>query len=93
MFTGVIVPYAGVQGDGSPVDLTGQGGGWLLCDGSAHNASDYPGLAAILTVNNPAASADGGVYRFGGSGNQFKVPNLSNELGSGLVYINYYIKT
>lgn len=47
--------------------------GWLLCDGSTLNKNDYPELFSAIG------------YIYGGSGNSFKLPNLSGRfpLGKG----------
>ena len=55
--------------------------GWLKCDGSTYSITQYPDLYNVIQQT------------YGGTGSQFQVPNLQNELGSGLVYIQYYIKT
>lgn len=56
---GLLSPYAGA---GIPP------GGWLLCDGSLHNVTDYPALFAVIG------------YTYGGAGTQFAVPNLIGHL-------------
>jgi len=41
--------------------------GWLLCDGTSYSVSDYPNLFNIIG------------YIFGGSGDNFNVPNCSGK--------------
>lgn len=45
--------------------------GWLLCDGSTLNKNDYPELFSAIG------------YIYGGSGNSFKLPNLSGRFPLG----------
>lgn len=61
--TGTVVPFAG---DTQP-------GGWLLCDGTSYNSSDYFTLFTIIG------------YKYGGSGDTFYVPNLCGRtpIGAG----------
>ena len=73
LWTGCVIPFAGLD---SAVPS-----GWLKCDGTAYNITQYPALYSVIQQT------------YGGTGSTFQVPNLQNELGSGLVYINYYIKT
>lgn len=73
LWTGCVVPFAG------PDNFVPAG--WLKCDGSSYNITQYPALYNVIQQT------------YGGTGSQFQVPNLQNELGSGLVYIQYYIKT
>lgn len=41
--------------------------GWLLCDGTSYSVSDYPNLFNVIG------------YTFGGSGDNFNVPNCSGK--------------
>lgn len=41
--------------------------GWLLCDGTSYSTTDYPDLFAVIG------------YTFGGSENNFNVPNCSGK--------------
>jgi hypothetical protein len=75
---GTIMPHAAVN-------LTTGAGvptGWLLCDGGLYNSNDYPAL--FSTIGN----------RYGFSGTQFRVPDLTlAPLQSGSTNIFYIIKS
>ena len=58
---GIIVPYAGSTAPD----------GWLLCDGSAYDVSNYSNLYSVI----------GSTY--GGSGSTFNVPNLGGKVPVG----------
>jgi hypothetical protein len=58
--------------------------GWLLCDGTLYDGSVGTPYNALFVVIK---------QKYGGTGSQFAVPDLRNHLGSGAVYVNYYIKT
>lgn len=58
--------------------------GWLVCDGTTYDGSVGTPYNRLFTIINT---------KFGGTGQQFKVPNLLNELSWGAGYIKYYIKT
>lgn len=58
--------------------------GWLLCDGTVYDGSTGTPYNRLFTIIK---------QKYGGTGSQFAVPDLRNHLGSGAVYVNYYIKT
>lgn len=58
--------------------------GWLLCDGTVYDGSVGTPYNRLFTIIK---------QKYGGTGSQFAVPDLRNHLGSGAVYVNYFIKT
>jgi hypothetical protein len=76
LFTGAITAFAGTA---QQVPA-----GWLKCDGSSYNATDYPALYAVIGQT------------YGGAGSTFNLPDLSSQLGAAPTspnYLDYYIKT
>lgn len=76
LFTGAITAFAGQSGSVPS--------GWLKCDGSSYNITDYPALFAVIGQS------------YGGSGSTFALPDLTSQLGAGPnspQYLDYYIKT
>lgn len=78
--TGTIVPYAGLQ---KPEEGNALGKGWLFCDGSIVNRTDYPALFAAIGLTYGKTLVNG----------QFRLPdlrgrtiigydNMSNEFSS-----------
>jgi len=58
--------------------------GWVKCDGATYDGSPgTPYHTLFVKIGQ----------KFGGSGSQFRVPDLTPGLASGLIYISYYIKT
>ena len=84
---GTILPWAGDGGNGFlPSNLPK---GYLVCDGSTKNASDYPLLASVLgdTYGGDMTQPNGDHYTFpyvdpndGSNNANFRLPNLSNRL-------------
>ena len=84
---GTILPWAGDGGTGFlPSNLPK---GYLVCDGSTKNASDYPLLASVLgdTYGGDMTQPNGNHYTFpyvdpndGSNSANFRLPNLSNRL-------------
>jgi hypothetical protein len=56
--------------------------GWLICDGSVVQLTDYTYLCTNILAG----------YLYGGSGSNFNLPNLVGKLDAGGVPINYIIK-
>ena len=84
---GTILPWSGDGGNGFlPSNIPK---GYLVCDGSTKDASDYPLLASILgdTYGGDMTKPSGGHYTFpyvdpidGSNNATFRLPNLSNRL-------------
>ena len=84
---GTILPWGGDGGSGFlPSNLPK---GYLVCDGSTKNASDYPLLASVLgdTYGGDMTQSNGDHYTFpyvdpndGSNTATFRLPNLSNRL-------------
>lgn len=64
---GMVVPFAGTA--------TRPNGGWLVCDGTAYNQTDYPYLFDVIgtTYNNHCGAASP-------SAGQFRVPNYKGRV-------------
>jgi len=81
--TGMMMPYAGSKPDGSPVNIPG----WLVCDGALYDqglpGSTYYNLAQVLKVNS-GLGLDGSVWKYGGVGTSFRVPNLITDTGQNI---------
>ena len=81
---GTIITFAGnvgsyknpINGDSIPVTQPIESYGWMLCDGSALNASEYPELYAVL----------GQLYGSSGSGKNlmFNLPDLRGQFLRGI---------
>ena len=84
---GTILPWAGDGGSGFlPSNLPK---GYLVCDGSTKEASDYPLLASVIgdTYGGDMTQSNGDHYTFpyvdpndGSNTATFRLPNLSNRL-------------
>ena len=84
---GTILPWSGDGGNGFlPSNIPK---GWIVCDGSTKDASDYPLLASIIgdTYGGDMTKPAGGHYTFpyvdpidGSNNATFRLPNLSNRL-------------
>jgi len=84
---GTILPWSGDGGNGFLASNIPKG--WIVCDGSTKDASDYPLLASTLgdTYGGDMTKPAGGHYTFpyvdpidGSSNATFRLPNLSNRL-------------
>jgi microcystin-dependent protein len=54
--------------------------GWLLCNGTSYSTTTYSALFAVIG------------YTYGGSGNTFAVPNMSNSTLAVSTAVNYIIR-
>ena len=94
---GTILPWAGDGGNGFlPSNIPR---GYLVCDGSTIDASDYPLLASVIgdTYGGDMTDSSGDHYTFpyvdpsnGSDTATFRLPNLSNRLPLDLEPINLY---
>ena len=84
---GTILPWSGDGGNGFLASNIPKG--WIVCDGSTKDASDYPLLASIIgdTYGGDMTKSGGGNYTFpyidpvdGSNTATFRLPNLSNRL-------------
>ena len=84
---GTILPWGGDGGNGFLASNIPKG--WIVCDGSTKDASDYPLLASMIgdTYGGDMTKAAGGNYTFpyvdptdGSNNATFRLPNLSNNL-------------
>lgn len=84
---GTILPWSGDGGNGFLASNIPKG--WIVCDGSTKDASDYPLLASIIgdTYGGDMTKSGGGNYTFpyidpvdGSNTATFRLPNLSNNL-------------
>ena len=84
---GTILPWGGDGGNGFLASNIPKG--WIVCDGSTKDASDYPLLASMIgdTYGGDMTKAAGGNYTFpyvdptdGSNNATFRLPNLSNRL-------------
>ena len=84
---GTILPWGGDGGNGFLASNIPKG--WIVCDGSTKDASDYPLLASMLgdTYGGDMTKPAGGHYTFpyidpidGSDNATFRLPNLSNSL-------------
>ena len=84
---GTILPWGGDGGNGFLASNIPKG--WIVCDGSTKDASDYPLLASMIgdTYGGDMTKPAGGHYTFpyidpndGSNNATFRLPNLSNNL-------------
>ena len=84
---GTILPWGGDGGNGFLASNIPKG--WIVCDGSTKDASDYPLLASMVgdTYGGDMTKPSGGNYTFpyvdptdGSNNATFRLPNLSNNL-------------
>ena len=84
---GTILPWGGDGGNGFLASNIPKG--WIVCDGSTKDASDYPLLASIIgdTYGGDMTKSGGGNYTFpyvdpsdGSNNANFRLPNLSSNL-------------